>query len=131
MTWKSAVGLDTVVQRWRSQLAEGALALEDRVALAKLELIEQRQRIILIAALAVVLAAVTMVVFLLLSMALLVQFWDSPLRTTVGWCIAGFWVLVWLAAALGLRKLAAQSGHPFALTRAELSRDWDALKGRL
>lgn len=131
MTWKSAVGLDTVVQRWRGQLAEGALALEDRVALAKLELIEQRQRLILMATLAVVLAAVAVVVFLLLSMALMVQFWDSPLRTTVGWCIAGFWTLLWVVGLLCLRKLAAQSGHPFALTRAELSRDWDALKGRL
>ena len=127
----SAVGLEGVVQHWRTQLAEGALALEDRVALAKLELIEQRRRLLLMVAVGVLLAAVTMVVFSLLSMALVAHFWDSPLRTTVGWCIAGFWTLVWVVGLVCLMKLARQSSRPFALTRAELARDWDVLKGRL
>lgn len=131
MKWLSFLGLDERVQRVRQGAAELAQAAEDRVELLTLEWAEEKQRLQRIVLLSVLGAVLTSVVLIVLSAALMVQFWDTPWRTTVAWGVAGAWLLLWLAMAVALWQ-ALRAGHQaFALTRRELKRDWFELKDGL
>ena len=127
----SLLGLDSLLERWRANLNEAAIAAEDRVDLAQLEWQQHKRSMQTLAVLAIVLGALTVVVLIVLSMAVLVQFWDSEHRQLVAWLLVGGWVLVW---GLGLWRLLAvvnQLSSPFRLTRRELKSDWQALKERI
>ncbi len=102
MNWMSAIGLESLSARLRANLNEGAMAAEDRIALARLEWSAQKQRLQAIFVLGVVLGGLTIVALVLLSLAVLIQFWDSPERSVVAWVIAGVWLLAW-AGALHVR----------------------------
>lgn len=131
MNWMSAIGLDNLAARLRANLNEGALAAEDRMALARLEWGAQKKRLQTILVLGIVMGGLTIVALVLLSLAVLVHFWDSPQRAVVAWVIAGVWLLAWLAALLVLLSALRKSSNPFALTRAELARDWTLIKEKL
>lgn len=127
----SLLGLDSLLERWRANLNEAAIAAEDRVDLAQLEWQQHKRSMQTLAVLAIVLGALTVVVLIVLSMAVLVQFWDSEHRQLVAWLLVGGWVLVW---GLGLWRLLAvvnQLSSPFRLTRRELKSDWQAMKERI
>ena len=127
----SLLGLDSLLERWRANLNEAAIAAEDRVDLAQLEWQQHKRSMQVLAVLAIVLGALTVVVLIVLSMAVLVQFWDSEHRQLVAWLLVGGWVLVW---GLGLWRLLAvvnQLSSPFRLTRRELKSDWQAMKERI
>lgn len=131
MNWMSAIGLDNLAARLRANLNEGALAAEDRMALARLEWGAQKKRLQTILVLGIVMGGLTIVALVLLSLAVLVHFWDSPQRTVVAWVIAGVWLLAWLSVLLVLLSALRKSSNPFALTRAELARDWTLIKEKL
>ncbi|MDD0809478.1 phage holin family protein [Curvibacter sp. RS43] len=131
MKWLSFLGLDQRVQRVRQGAADLAQAAEDRVELLTIEWAEEKQRLQRIVLLAVLGAVLTSVVLIVLSAAVMVQFWDTPWRVTVAWSVAGGWLLLWLGLALALVQ-ALRAGHrAFALTRRELLRDWHELKDGL
>nr|WP_154162901.1 phage holin family protein [Comamonas sp. CAH-2] len=127
----SAIGLESLSARLRANLNEGAMAAEDRIALARLEWSAQKQRLQAIFVLGVVLGGLTIVALVLLSLAVLIQFWDSPERSVVAWVIAGVWLLAWAGALALLLSFLRKSSQPFALTRAELARDWAVIKEKL
>ena len=102
MNWLALLGLDVIVARWRVAAIEGAIAVEDRMELAKLEWQDQKRYIRRVLVLAMAVAGLTVVSMVMVSMAVLVQFWDTPYRSVAGWVVAG----VWLAAWLGLRLVA-------------------------
>lgn len=131
MNWLSALGLDALVARYRAAVIEAAIATEDRVELAKLEWKVQRDRLQAILVLAIALGGLTVVAMVLLSLAVLIQFWDSPDRTTVAWVIAAVWVAAWSGVLWALLSALRKSRSPFMQTRAELARDWQALKEKL
>ena len=131
MNWMSILGLENFSARIRANLNEGAIAAEDRIALANLEWEAQKKRLQTILVLAVVMGGVTSVALVLLSVAVLVQLWDSPQRVVAAWVIAGVWLLAWLAVLGVLITTLRKSSHPFALTRAELARDWAMIKEKL
>ena len=127
----SLLGLDSLAERFRLNLTEAAMAAEDRADLAHLEWRQLKQRFQTLTVLAIVLGALTVVVLMVLTLAVLVQFWDSEHRTLVAWLLAGGWAVVW---ALGLWRLMAavkQLSSPFRLTRHELKSDWKALKEKI
>lgn len=131
LNWASLLGAQALTARWRAAAAEGASAVEDRLALAGLEWAGHKRRLALLALLLVLFGALALVALLLLSAALLVQFWDTPQRALVAWCVAGAWCVA-CAAVLGvLLSLLRQTRDLFALTRRELAEDWRALKERL
>ena len=74
---------------------------------------------------------VAVIALLLLSLAVLVQFWDSPQRVLVAWLLAGGWLLAWVAVAVALVSIGRQAGNAFALTRRELQQDWRTIKEQL
>lgn len=131
MNWLSIFGLEAFVARWRANLIEAAIAAEDRLDLASLEWADQKKRLQQMLLLVVALAGLTVVALIMLSLALLVHFWDSPQRTLVAWLIAAVWMLGWGGTLVSLLSLARQAGSGFAMTRRELARDWRDIKERL
>ena len=71
------------------------------------------------------------IAWLLLSLAVLVHFWDTPHRTLVAWLIAGVWTVGWAAMLMSLVSVVHKAGNGFALTRRELAQDWRDIKERL
>ena len=63
-----------------------------------------------------------------LSAAVLVQFWDTPWRLCAAWGVAAAWALAWAWVLIALMRVARQGQQAFALTRRELGRDWADLK---
>jgi uncharacterized membrane protein YqjE len=110
---------------------EGAIAVEDRVDLARLEWADLKQRFQQLLVLTIVVTGLTVVALIMLSIAVLVHFWDTPQRTLVAWLVAGVWTLGWVAALVALVSVAQRAGNGFALTRRELAQDWRDIKERL
>lgn len=131
VNWLSLLGLDAWIARWRANVIEGAIAAEDRLDLARLEWQDQKRRLISVVVLGIALAGLTVVTLIVLSMALLVHFWDSPERVTVAWSVAGAWLLIWAGLLLALWSTLRKAGNAFALTRNELAQDWRLLKEKL
>lgn len=131
MNWLSLLGLEGWVARWRAAIIEGAIAAEDRIELARLEWADQKRRMAQLVVLLVLFGGVAVIALLLLSLAVLVQFWDSPQRVLVAWLLAGGWLLAWVAVAVALVSIGRQAGNAFALTRQELQQDWRTIKEQL
>lgn len=131
MNWIALLGLDAIVARWHASAIEGAIAVEDRLALAHLEWQEQKRRLRSLVIFSLAFAGLTVVALILASLAVIVQFWDTPQRTMVAWLVAGGWLLVWAGVLWTLIKVASNASQGFALSREELGRDWQAIKGRL
>ncbi len=125
MNWLSLLGLEGWVARWRAAIIEGAIAAEDRIELARLEWADQKRRMAQLVVLLVLFGGVAVIALLLLSLAVLVQFWDSPQRVLVAWLLA------WVAVAVALVSIGRQAGNAFALTRRELQQDWRTIKEQL
>ena len=68
------------------------------------------------------------IALLLGSLALMVHFWDTPLRVTVAWSVAGGWLALSLALAGLLALLVRRAPAAFAITREELAKDWSLIK---
>lgn len=131
MNWLSLLGLEAFVARWRANVIEGAIAAEDRLELARLEWLDQKQRLQQLLVLLIAVTGLTVVTLVLVSFAILVQFWDTPHRVMVAWVVAGVWLVAWCAAIIKLVSVARSTGSGFALTRRELSQDWRDIKERL
>ena len=131
MNWLSLLGLEALVARWQAAGLEGAIAVQDRLELAHMEWQDQKKRLVQLLVLVVGVAALTVVALVVLSMALMVHFWDSDQRTMVAWIVAGVWVVGWGGALAALISIATTSTEAFAFTRRELVRDWHEIKERL
>lgn len=129
--WAALLGLQGLAASWRTRAAEGASAVEDRLALARLEWAEHKHRLALLALLLVLLGALVLGTLLMLSAAVLMQFWDTPQRAWVAWCLALAWCLACAVVLGAFLVQMRQARRLFALTRRELAEDWRALKERL
>jgi uncharacterized membrane protein YqjE len=131
MNLLALLGLDALMARWRGAVREGVAAVDDRITLARLEWQDHRERLRLLLVLMVLAVAVTMGLFLVLTAAVLVQFWDTPYRNWVSWCLAGIWLAAWACLVWRLWVVSSKLGDGFALTRQELAQDWQDIKERL
>jgi uncharacterized membrane protein YqjE len=131
MNWLSILGLEAFLARWRVNLMEAAIAAQDRLDLVSLEWAEQKKLMQQMLLLVVALAALTVVALIMLSLALLVHFWDSPQRTLVAWAIAAVWAVGWAGTLISLLSVVRQAGAGFEMTRRELARDWRDIKDQL
>lgn len=131
MNWLSLFGLEGLVARWRAHVIEAAIAAEDRVDLARLEWIDLKRSMQQLLVLAVVVIGFSVVMMLMVSVAALVHFWDTPQRISVAWAIAASWLLAWAGAVFALVRTAKRTGNGFSLTRRELQQDWRDIKERL
>lgn len=131
MNWIALLGLEAIVARWRANVIEGAIAAEDRLTLAQLEWHEQKSRLRSLGIFTLIFAGLTMVTLVVLSLAVIVHFWDTPERTMVAWLLAGGWFVAWVGVLLTLLSIVKKTANGFSLTRSELVRDWQSIKERL
>ena len=124
----SLLGIDAQLEKLRNAVGEGALAVEDRFQLAQMEWQEEKNRLKLVFTFALALLGLTVVAMTILSLAVVVQFWDSPDRAKAAWMVAGAWLVLWLGAAVGLISLMRRGDAAFGPTREELEKDWLSLK---
>ncbi|MDR6889855.1 MULTISPECIES: phage holin family protein [Variovorax] len=126
----SLFGLDARLRRLRIAAAEGALAAEDRVQLLRMAWEDEKQRLKLMLVLVVAVLGLTTVAVALLSMAVVVHFWETPHRVTAAWSVAGVWIVLWLGAAAGLLLTFRNASNSFAPARHEFERDWTWVQDR-
>jgi uncharacterized membrane protein YqjE len=131
VNWAGLLNLQGLAGRWRSAMGEGATAVEDRMELARLEWADHKRRLALLALLLVVFGVLAVVALLLLSAAVLVQFWDTSQRALVAWLLAGLWLVACGAVLAVLLSMARKTRSAFALTRRELAQDWRVIKEQL
>lgn len=131
MNWIAFLGLEAFVKCWRAAAIEGIVAAEDRLELAHLEWHAHKRHLRQLLVLGVVVAALMAVAMVVLSLALIIQFWDTPQRTWIAWCVAAVWLVAWGAALAALLSATRRSSSAFALTRQELAKDWHLIKDRL
>ena len=131
MNWLSILGLEGLAARWRANVIEAAIAAEDRMDLVRLEWQDQKQRLRQMLVLTILVAGLTVVALIMLSLAVVVHFWDTPQRVLVAWVVAGVWFVGWAATLAMLVSVAQRAGSGFALTRRELAQDWRDIKERL
>ena len=127
----SLLGLDARLRRLRIAAGEGALAAEDRVQLLKLAWEEERQRLRVVLGLLVAVIGLTTVTVALLSVAVVVHFWDTPQRVAAAWSVAVVWIALWLAAVVALMKTLRGASDAFEPARREFERDWEWVQARL
>jgi len=120
----SLFGLSGRIRQLRIAAAEGALAAEDRVQLLRMAWEDEKQRLKLMLILVVAVLGLTTVTVALLSMAVVVHFWETPYRITAAWSVAGVWIVLWLAAAAGLLLTLRNASNSFIPARQEFERDW-------
>jgi uncharacterized membrane protein YqjE len=120
----SLFGLNARIRRLRIAAAEGALAAEDRVQLLRMAWEDEKQRLKLMLLLGLAVLGLTTVTVALLSVAVVVNFWDTPHRVTAAWSVAGVWIALWLAAAIGLLLTMRNASNSFVPARQEFERDW-------
>lgn len=131
VNWAGLLNLQGLAGRWRSAMGEGATAVEDRMELARLEWADHKRRLALLALLLVVFGVLAVVALLLLSAAVLVQFWDTSQRALAAWLLAGLWLVASGAVLAVLLSMARKTRSAFALTRRELAQDWRVIKEQL
>ncbi|MDH6165306.1 putative membrane protein YqjE [Variovorax boronicumulans] len=120
----SLFGLSGRIRQLRIVAAEGALAAEDRVQLLRMAWEDEKQRLKLMLILVVAVLGLTTVTVALLSMAVVVHFWETPYRITAAWSVAGVWIVLWLGAAAGLLLTLRNASNSFIPARQEFERDW-------
>lgn len=127
----SLFGLDRHLRRLRIAAGEGALAAEDRVHLLQLGLADARQRLGVILGLAIAVIGLTTVAVAVLSVAIVVHFWDTPYRITAAWIVAAVWIAIWIVAATSLINTLRSSSGALEPSRREFERDWYWVRERL
>jgi uncharacterized membrane protein YqjE len=120
----SLFGLNARIRRLRIAAAEGALAAEDRVQLLRMAWEDEKQRLKLMLVFSLAVLGLTTVTVALLSVAVVVHFWETPYRITAAWSVAGVWIVLWLAAAVGLLLTLRNASNSFVPARHEFERDW-------
>ncbi|MGJ7488165.1 phage holin family protein [Variovorax sp. LT2P21] len=127
----SLLGLDARIRRLKIVAGEGAMAAEDRAQLIRMAWDAEKQRLQSVIVLTVAVLALTTVTVALLSVAIVVHFWDSPYRATAAWCVALVWVLLWLGAVIALLSNLRQANAAIEPAKLELARDWAWVQDRL
>ena len=120
----SLLGVGDRIRRLRIAAAEGALAAEDRVQLLHMAWEDEKQRLKLLLILVVAVLGLTTVTVALLSVAVVVHFWETPHRIAAAWSVAGVWIVLWLGAAAGLLLTLRNASNSFVPARREFERDW-------
>jgi uncharacterized membrane protein YqjE len=126
----SLFGLNARIRRLRIAAAEGALAAEDRVQLLRMAWEDEKQRLKLMLILVVAVLGLTTVTVALLSVAVVVHFWETPYRITAAWSVAGVWIVLWVAAVVGLLATLRNASNSFEPARQEFERDWAWMQDR-
>lgn len=118
-----------LLESLRSLAAQLISLLATRGELASIDLSETRDRILRWWMLSLVAAVLLLAALLTLSLWVAALFWDGPRALAIGLLTAGY-AIAGCVAAYVVRQEIAAAPPLFALTRAELKKDRDALHRR-
>ena len=131
MEWLSLLGLRAFIDRWRAYAIEGAIGVDDRATLFRLEFQEYKRGLFTALGIAIAVAALTVVMLIAASGAIVVQYWDTPDRIMAAWIVVAVWAVLWCIGVGVLWTLVGKAGNGFSATRQELAHDWREIKERL
>lgn len=131
MRLSALFGIKSQLRRLRILVAEGALAAEDRAELLRFAWEDEKKRLRWMLGLVIAVVGLTTIAIALLSVAIVVHFWDTPHRTVAAWVVAAVWVGLWLASVLALLSLTGKSSTAFEPVRHEFERDREWLRQNL
>src|SRR6218665_4074950 len=98
MKWLSLLGLEVWCARWRGHVVEAASAAEDRMHLACLEWQDLKRHFQPLLVLTIAVVALSVAALIMLSLAVLGHFWDTPQRQLVACLVAGVWYAGWFSS---------------------------------
>lgn len=124
-------GLDRKLRHVRVAVGEGALAAEDRAQLLRVAWEEEKRRLHLITLLVVAVMGLTTVAIALLSVAVVVHFWDTPQRVAAAWTVAIVWAVVWLGLLAWLLNALRNKSEGIEMARREFARDWHWVQAQI
>ncbi|MBS0343930.1 MAG: phage holin family protein, partial [Proteobacteria bacterium] len=124
-------GLDRKLRQVRVATGEGALAAEDRAQLLRLAWEEEKRRLHLITLLVVAVMALTTVALALLSVAVVVHFWDTSQRIAAAWTVAIVWAVIWLGSLVWLVNALRSKSEGIEMARHEFARDWHWIQAQI
>lgn len=127
----SLLGLDARIRRLRIATGESAMAIEDRAQLLRMAWADEKDRLQRMLLLVIAVLGLTTVAVALLSVAVVVHFWDTPHRATAAWSVAGIWIALWAVSLIGLLTTLRNASGAFAPSRREFERDWAWVQDRL
>lgn len=132
MKWLSSLfGLKSQLRRLRILAGEGALAAEDRIELLRFAWEDEKKRLRSMLGLVIAVVGLTTIAIALLSVAIVVHFWDSPHRVTAAWLVAAVWLALWLASVVALLSMTGKPSTAFEPIMHELDRDRQWLRQSL
>lgn len=123
MSLLSLLGLKSRVRRLRIMAGEGALAAEDRARLLRFAWVDEKKRLQSMLLLMVAVVGLTTVAIALLSVAVVVHFWDTPHRALSAWLLAALWVGLWAIALVALLAMLRKPSESFEPAREAFERD--------
>ena len=100
------LGIRSQLRRLRILIGEGALAAEDRAELQRFAWEDEKRRLRWMLGLVIAVVGLTTIAIALLSVAIVVHFWDSPHRSVAAWLVASVWLVLWFVSVVGLAKFA-------------------------
>lgn len=126
----SLFGLDARIRRAKIAMGEASIAAEDRAQLLRLGWQEEKQRLKLMLVLVIAVLGLTTVTVALLSVAVVVHYWETAYRITAAWSVAGVWLALWAVSALALLQLLRRPAGAFDPLREALAEDWAWAQGQ-
>jgi uncharacterized membrane protein YqjE len=132
MKWLSSLfGIRSRLRRLRILAGEGSLAVEDRLELLRFAWEDEKRRLRSMLGLVIVVVGLTTIAIALLSVAIVVHFWDSPYRVSAAWSVAAVWLALWLASVIALLSVTGKPSTAFEPILHELGRDRQWLRHSL
>ena len=123
MRLASLFGIKSQLRRLRILVGEGALAAEDRAELLRFAWEDEKKRLRWMLGLVIAVAGLTTIAIALVSVAIVVHFWDTPQRAVAAWLVAAVWVALWLASVAALLSMTGKSSAAFEPVLREFERD--------
>lgn len=123
MKLSSLFGIKSQLRRLRILVGEGALAAEDRAELLRFAWEDEKKRLRWMLGLVIAVVGLTTIAIALLSVAIVVHFWDTPHRAVAAWLVAVVWMALWLASVVALLSMTGKSSTAFEPVFREFERD--------
>jgi len=99
------------------------LAAEDRAELLRFAWEDEKKRLRWMLGLVIAAVGLTTIAIALLSVAIVVHFWDTPHRSVAAWLVAAVWVGLWLVSVIALLSMTGKSSSAFEPVLREFERD--------
>ncbi|HYP82553.1 phage holin family protein [Variovorax sp.] len=127
----AVTGLSRRIQKVKIAAGESALAAEDRAQLLRFAWEGERDRVRLLLLLVVAVMGLTTVAVALLSVAVVVHFWETPQRATAAWAVAAAWGVVWIVCVTWMWRVLHRKSPAIEDVQLQFARDWHWVQAQI